>query len=167
MRTHLSIIMASVLLSTSLKGFAATKGVQIDVSLYPVGSFTVNSDQIEGKLTITNGTVTGSELKVPITSLKTGISLRDDHMYERMKHTKHPYVLITDINGKDGKGNANINVGGIASPVSFTYKPQTEAFVEVSFPLDLTNYKIEDINYKGIGVEDEVSIKATIPVEKK
>ena len=153
--------------------FASSKQVTIDVSLYPVGSFTVESKDIEGTLTKLkdNNLFTGDELKVPVASLKTGIELRDEHMRERMRHKKHSYVLIKEIKAEKGKGTAKVSIGGISSSVDFTYKTQNasvaEGYVEVSFPLDLTTYKIEDINYKGIGVEDEVSIKAIVPYTSK
>lgn len=167
---HFSYCMLSVLLNLiSSFALASTKGISVDVSLYPVGSFTVTSSVLEGHLTQLGdkNSFTGTELKVPVTSLKSGITLRDEHMRERMRHKNNPYVLVKDIKAKNGKGRANVSIGGILAPVDFTYKKlsgsQMKSYLEVSFPLDLTTYKIEDINYKGIGVEDEVSIKAIVP----
>lgn len=148
---------------------ASSKQVTIDVSLYPVGSFTVESNDIEGTLTKLKDQdiFTANELKVPVASLKTGLDLRDEHMRERMRHKEHKHVIISNIKAEKGKGTAKVTIGGISSSVDFTYKPQSEGYIEVSFPLDLTKYKIEDINYKGIGVEDEVSIKAIVSYSSK
>ena len=167
---YAAFLLLSILGPTSL---ASEKGISVDVSLYPVGSFIVKSGVIEGHLIQIDNkdSFTGTELKVPVSSLKSGISLRDEHMLERMRHKNYPYVLVTDIKAENGKGRANVSIGGISSPVDFSYKKlsgtQKQAYLEVSFPLDLTTYKIEDINYKGIGVEDEVSVKATVPFTSK
>lgn len=158
---------ASWLFAFGLASTASAKqGVVVKVSLFPIGNFDMESDQIEGKGVKTGSSYAAKELKVPLSSLKTGISLRDEHMREKLLEKEHPAIIVRDIVASDGKGTATLTVKGITQPIKFTYKDAGDGTAEATFPVNLPDYKIEGISFKGVGVEDEVQVIAKIEYEQ-
>jgi hypothetical protein len=145
----------------------AGQSVVVKVSLFPVGSFDMETDEIIGKGVKTGTTYTAKELKVPLSALKTGISLRDEHMREKLLEKEHSHIVVTDISASDGKGTATINVKGKSKPVKFTYKDAGNGSAEANFSLNLPDFEIEGISFKGVGVEDEVQVIAKIEYDQK
>jgi len=157
----------SVAFSINTSIVFASQGVVVKVSLFPVGSFDMESDQINGKGVKNGNTYSAKELKVPLASLKTGISLRDEHLREKLLEKEHPYISVTDITASDGKGVGTINVKGTSKQIKFTYKDAGDGTAEAKFPLNLPDFKIEGISFKGVGVEDEVQVIAKITYDQK
>jgi hypothetical protein len=145
----------------------AEQSILVKVALFPVGSFDMTSPMITGKGIKKGDTYTAAELKVPLSSLKTGISLRDEHMREKLLEKQYPDILVTDIAASNGKGTANISIKGVKKPIEFTYKDAGDGTAEATFPLNLPDFKIEGISFKGVGVEDKVEVIAKIDYEKQ
>jgi len=81
----------------STAALADAAKIKAQVALFPVGSFEVKSSELIGTGTRKVNRFTASELKVPVKSLVSGISLRDTHMREHLLEKEHPYVLAKDI----------------------------------------------------------------------
>ena len=54
---------------------------------------------------------------------------------------------------------------GIEKKVHGQYKIQDNQVV-ATFPLKLSDFKINDVKYMGVGVDDEVNLTVTIPLRK-
>ncbi len=144
-----------------------TGSLEVNVSLFPIGSFDVTSDKVESSLMKVGDKFTGDEIKVLVESLDTGISLRNRHMRERLHFEKHPHVLVTNIRADRKGGEAKIQISGVSKPIKFEIIKTEPTYIEVKFPLNLADLKIEGINYRGVGVEDEVQVHAKVPYETK
>lgn len=147
---------------------ALASSVLLKVSLYPIGSFEIKSSAIKGKGVKKDGSYTASLVKVPVKSLKTGLELRDEHMQKRLNPDgKSPDVMIKNIKAAGGKGTAALTVAGITKKVVFKYKEVGASSAEATFKVNLPDFNITDVSYKGVGVEDEVEIIATLDYEGK
>lgn len=139
--------------------------VTVKVGLFPAGSFEVVSREVVGKGVKKSGQYRAAEIKVPVKSLETGMSLRDTHLREKLLESQHPYIIAKDVMAKDGKGTAEIAIAGVSQKISFTYKDLRPGLAEASFNLKLPDFKISGISYKGVGVEDEILLIVTVPYD--
>lgn len=145
-----------------LTSFAFAKGsVVVDVSLTPAGSFQAKSKKVKGKVVKSGGKLIAKKLKVSVKSLKTGIDMRDEHLYKRLSGKKIEIVKAT---GQGGKGSGVIMINKIEKPFKFTYE-ENGGQVVAKFNLSLKEFQIKDLKYMGVGVADEVSITATVPLK--
>lgn len=139
--------------------------IAADVELFPAGDFTAKSSSLTGYMVQKDGKLLlGTPLKVKVASFKTGLSLRDDHMKKYMKAKDHPEIIVAKAAGKDGEGVALLKFAGKSKKIKFKYSTSGKK-VKVSFPLELSEFGIEGISYQGVGVEDEVAVKAVVPLK--
>lgn len=136
---------------------------KIDVQLSPAGSFEAQG-KVVGSLKKIKGMLVGKNIRVPIKSLETGIELRDSHLQKRLRSKRVSSVAVLKAKGKGGKGIGIISVKGIKRKFKFTYKLKGKV-AHCQFKLSLKKFKIQDISYLGVGVVDEVTIKAEVPVK--
>jgi len=108
-----------------------------------------------------------SELKMSVNTLKTGISLRDRHLKEKLNEEVHPYIIVSEITASEDRGRGKLTIAGITQPVEFQIKNLGDNFAQATFRISLPNYKISGISYMGVGVEDHVEIIAVVPYEDK
>ncbi len=144
--------------------YAESKGITVDVSLSPAGSFQIKSTKVRGNVTKAGGKISGKDINVSVKSLKTGIELRDEHMHKRLDPKNHKKIIIEQAIGAKGNGVAIINIKGIRKKIKFTYK-EMGSMVKANFKLSLKDYKISDLRYMGVGVEDEISVTALVPLK--
>lgn len=146
----------------------AKKQVQISVELSPAGSFQAVNKKIKGKVKKKDGKFYAKELKVPIKFFKTDIELRDKHLKEYLGFPKHKYVTLKKAVGKGGQGKGELTIKGITKPLTFKYKQnkKKKKYLDVEFTLSLKKFGLPKKQYMGIGVEDKVVVKATVPVKK-
>ena len=138
------------------------------VTLNPAGDFVAENEKIDGKaFENADGSVEATNIKLTVKEFKTGITLRDNHMIEKyFEAAKHPEILLKAAKGQNGKGQAIIVVKGKSAKVSGTYMKGKDKLKAI-FNAKISDFGIADINYKGIGVEDEVKIEVIVPLEKK
>ncbi|MGE0172478.1 MAG: YceI family protein [Oligoflexales bacterium] len=146
------------------KGFA-TPEAMAKVTLFPAGSFEAKTSSVIGTLKKAGTAYTGNEIKIPVETLKTGISLRDKHLGEKLEAKKFPYIIANNINATGDKGKANIQISGVTKEVDFELKDLGNNTAQVIFTLNLPDFKIEGISYKGVGVEDKTEVTAIVPYE--
>lgn len=147
----------------ALNGFA--QKVSADVELFPAGDFTAKSSSLTGYMVKKDGKLLlGTPLKVKVDSFDTGLGLRNDHMKKYMGGSKHPVITVNKAAGKGGEGVALLGMNGKSNKVKFKYNEDGKV-VKVSFSIELSKFGVEDISYQGVGVEDEVEIKAVVPLK--
>ncbi|MGE0174710.1 MAG: YceI family protein [Oligoflexales bacterium] len=145
--------------------YAESPGTLAKITLSPVGSFDVKSPTIVGKLVRKGSVFSASELKVPVESLKTGISLRDTHLKEKLNEKKHPFIIANNVAATSDKGKASIMIAGVTKEIEFKIKDLGSNLAQATFTLVLPEFKLSGISYKGVGVEDETEVTAVIPYE--
>jgi polyisoprenoid-binding protein YceI len=145
---------------------AASPGVVVDVVLNPVGDFKAKTNEVTGSAYQDGDVVRADLIKVKLTNLKTGMKLRDQHAREKYLHTdKYPEAILTRAIGKGGAGKAMLKIRDVEREVRGKYKVDGQ-FLKAEFPIKLSDYNITGIRYMGVGVEDEVRIQITVPLEK-
>ena len=136
------------------------KGVKIYVPL-TIGSFEITSNRIKGGKIIRNGDVLEvSDIYVPTKKLTSGIDLRDEHIHERIKNEN---VIVKKAIGKNGSGRGTIVVRDIEKEFKFKYEKLNSKYIKATFELNLTEFKIPNLSYAGVGVEDIVKLEVTLP----
>lgn len=138
------------------------KGLKVMVSLSPAGSFEVVGNKFKGGSIVKKEVgLTLDKMIVPADSLKTGVDLRDEHLHKRLKGD----VVIDSGTAVGGKGKAFITLAGVRKQVEFTYDHSDAKMIRVQLHLSLREFAITDINYMGVGVKDDVTIEAILPVK--
>jgi hypothetical protein len=160
----LKLFVVAILLAAQT-ALSATPGVIVKVSLFPAGSFEIKSDKIEGKGKKVGKSYTADELKVPVDSLDTGINLRNEHMRKRLSPKGETHVVVKNVKAGKDSGTAMITVGGVTKEITFKSKDNGDGTATATFDLNLPDFEVKDVNYKGVGVEDTVSVEATVPYE--
>ncbi len=144
---------------------AKSTGASIAVTLSPAGSYKAETPSVKGTaLKHKDGSVTAKEIIVDLSTLKTGIGLRDKHTKERLKADKFPTAKLLEAKGKDGKGEATIEVMGKQKKVSGTYKIEGNSLVS-EFPMSLAELDIKDVRYMGVGVKDQIVVTIVVPAK--
>ena len=148
--------------------FFANAQLKLFVTLNPAGDFVAENETVEGKaFENPDGSVEANNIKLTVKEFKTGITLRDNHLIEKyLEASKHPEILLKVAKGRNGKGEAIITVKGKSAKVAGTYIKGKDK-LKAMFNAKISDFGIADINYKGIGVEDEVKIEVMLPLEKK
>lgn len=131
----------------------------------------------EGKLTETDGQLNGT-LKFNLTTLKTGIDLRDKHVKEKyLEVSEYPDAQLTlnnlpapkKIGVSDVPFEGTLSLRGVERPVKGTYSTESqgdEVKTVAKFPVEITEYKIETPSYLGITVADKVTVEITSTILK-
>lgn len=172
-----SVGLAAIALTFSVAAHAAYKSVGEGTS----GFLAVGPGglKIEG----TGAGVTASEaggkitVKAPLDNLKTGISLRDDHLKKALKTDVNKYATftvdrsaITAPSGSEvsGKGKGKFAMNGVTLDTEFDYKatPNKDGGIEVQgrTTIDMTKFKLEQPCYLGVCVDKEVKVKVKFKV---
>jgi len=143
------------------------QNLKLSVGLSPAGDFVAESDQVSGQAVENpDGSVEAKNIKVPVKSLKSGISMRDEHMQNKyLEAAKYPDIILKAAKGRDGKGAAILIVKGKEGKVNGTYTKNAN-HLKANFKMKISEFDIKDISYKGIGVEDEVKVEVTVPLVK-
>ncbi|MNK19504.1 YceI-like domain protein [compost metagenome] len=137
----------------------------VDVTLNPMGSFKGKTSDVKGFAIVKGDTVEAKNIVVNLRSLKTGVELRDKHTQKHLKTGEFPTAVLVSATGKGGKGTGKIKIKGIEKDIAGTYKIEGSA-LKAEFTLKLADFGIEDINYMGVGVEDDVKLHVEVPITK-
>jgi len=135
------------------------------VELNPAGDFSVNLGKLQGEVEkISDSSFRSNKIIAQVSQFTTGIDLRDKHLREKFTSSE---VIISDAGTIDEEnGKAFILINGIRRPIEFSYELiANQSLIKIKFVLSLEEFKMTDMNYKGIGVEDEVSIEALLKVK--
>lgn len=149
----------------SAPAFAKDPPVKAKVTLRPLGSFEATTSAVIGRGKKNGDTFEAQEIKVPVATLKTGMSLRDSHLKDYLKAKEYKFITARNIKASKGKGTAEIEVKGIKKPVNFVFKDLGGNKAQANFKINLKDFDISGISYQGVGVQDIVEIIATVPYQ--
>lgn len=136
----------------------------IDVSLSPAGSYKAKTAQVTGFAKKSgSGKVIAQDVVIDMSSLTTGIELRDKHTKERLRVKEFPKARLVSATGQDGKGHATIEAMGKKVEVNGTYEVSGQNLV-AHFPLQISTFGIQSVRYMGVGVKDKVMVNVTLPI---
>jgi polyisoprenoid-binding protein YceI len=121
------------------------------------------------KVTEAGGTLT---ITAPVNNLKTGMSLRDDHLKKAINADKHPTASLAVPRSslqvpEDGKAvtssaTGKFTLNGVTKDVKFDYKVNrtgSDYHVQGKTQIDITTFKIEKPCYLGVCVEKDIQVK--------
>lgn len=162
--TRLFVPVSALLFSSLIGSLALAASATVDVTLSPAGSFKAETKDVKGFATQKGNEVSAQNIVVPLKGLKTGIELRDKHTLKYLEVNKYPEAVLISAKGKGGKGIGKIRIRGIEKDISGTYKIVGKE-LQANFKLNLPDFKITDINYMGVGVEDEVVLNVKVPLK--
>jgi polyisoprenoid-binding protein YceI len=158
-------IVALFLFVASLQCFAEPK-VTVSIGLTPAGSFQAVSKKVKGNLFKQGTSFSADKLTVSIESLKTGIDLRDEHTWKHLNAAKHPKATLSDLKAAGGKATAKLEVNGVTRPVAIVYAEKGSE-IEAKFKVKASEFNLAKASYLGVGVNDDVTVEATIPFKAK
>lgn len=164
------VTLSLIIFSTSLLASSVRPKLTVDVSLSPAGSFQITSERIRGRVYETqDGKIEAKNVKVLVRSLETGITLRDNHLREKLGlvDDEEASVMLLEAYGENAKGTAKLKVKGKIQEVPFIYKKLDERFGEATFSLNLDQFGITGISYMNVGVENKVDVTVVMPVVEK
>ncbi|KYG67781.1 YceI family protein [Bdellovibrio bacteriovorus] len=156
--------LATLFLTTSLSCAAFAQSVTVDVILNPMGDFKAKTGSVKGQATVKGDEVSAENIIVDLRTLKTGVELRDKHTQKHLDTKAFPEAVLVSATGKGGKGKGKIKIKGVEKDVEGTYKVEGKT-LKANFKLTLSDFGISDINYMGVGVEDEVTLHVAVPVK--
>lgn len=159
MKLFLLISATAFLISTSV---FAKGGVKIFVDLSPAGSFEAVASKVKGKAKIVGDKIVAKKLTVSVKKLKTGLDLRDKHLWKKLNYKKYPKIIMLEAVGKNGKGQALFEIRGIKKKLPFTYKKVDAKYMLATFSISLKDFKFKGISYLSVGVKDQIKIEAYI-----
>lgn len=188
MRLRSVAIVCGLLASSAALGadsaWKVSKGdVRVVCPLTIGGSFEAKTSALGGTMSLVSPkpAAFSGELSVDLTTLDTGIDLRNEHLRSRYLETQKgagfDRAILTDVKLGDvdamtfqGKTvfTATLAVHGVKKPVTgeATVKRQGSSIrVDAAFPVMLPDYGIEKPRHLGIGVKDQVQVKVTLSAE--
>jgi polyisoprenoid-binding protein YceI len=154
----------------------ADASVVVKCPLTVGGSFEAKTNALDGQLFVSSkrpGEVEGT-LAVDLTTLETGISLRDTHMREQYLEVKKGdqfstarlnQIRVDRIDPANPAGTAAfrgvLTLHGVEKPVTgkAEIKPISNGLqVHATFPVNISDFNIQRPRYLGVGVKDEVTV---------
>jgi polyisoprenoid-binding protein YceI len=157
--------MKSILLAFLFFGnLAFAAEASFDIKLSPAGNFTGKTPDVKGSAKKMGNKFVAENIMVNLTSVKTGLELRDEHTLKYLDIKNHPNAILVKAEGENGKGKGIIKIKGIEKPISGTFKINGSELM-AEFPISLKDFKIEGIRYMGVGVKDQVVVKVKVPVQ--
>ncbi len=145
----------------------AQQNVKVYVTLFPAGDFVAATNDVTGSVEINSAMeINAKDIKVNLNSIKTGLELRDDHAKNKyLDVKKFPEAILVSATGKNGKGTGILRIKGKDAKVDGTYSlANNNTLLKAVFTTKLSNFDINDINYKGVGVEDDIKLEVAVPV---
>jgi polyisoprenoid-binding protein YceI len=152
--------------------------VKVLVPLRPGGAFTATTTSLSGTLGLAGERPArlGGELKVDLSTIDTGIALRNQHLKEKYlevaKGPGYDTAVVADVRLKDAEGEAfqgtapftaALTLHGVTNRVEGTADIRhvgANRRVKAVFPLVLTEFGIEAPQYLGVGVGTRLMVTA-------
>jgi polyisoprenoid-binding protein YceI len=153
--------------------------VRIAVPLRPGGGFEAKTEALSGTLTLATPkpvALTG-ELVVDLTTIDTGIDLRNRHLREKYLEVAKPgfdkavlsEIRLADANGEAFEGKSafagTLRLHGVSKAVTGTAEIRHEGTavrVTASFAIVLTDFGVVPPEYMGVGVGSKLGIRVSL-----
>lgn len=137
--------------------------VKATVRLTPVGSFIVEGNEIEGQIGLeSDHRITGQNFVIPVSSLKTGVALRDDHMKNKyLEGERFPTIRLVRATAQNGVFEGEMEIRGTTKKIEGRYEV-TGKEMTARFSISLKEFGISGVQYLGVGVKDSVDLAVQI-----
>ena len=152
--------------SSETIGAASKPSIELFVELNPMGSFIAKSEALTavGVTAAKDKAFKAERIELQLSSLKTGIALRDEHMTKKyFESDKYPLAVMTNLSAENGKFKADLNIHNQTKSVEGTYTVSGKT-ATAEFSCALSDFKISPARYMGVGVEDSVKVKVKVDV---
>jgi len=154
--------------------------VKILVPLKPGGAFTATSPSLAGTLTLegTKPAHLAGEVAMDVSTIDTGISLRNQHLRENYLEVAKGEgfnkavlsdIQLSDVGGETFDGTTpftgTLLLHGVKHPVAGTAEIHREGEgrrVRAEFPLVLTDWAVTPPEYLGVGVGSRLLVKVSL-----
>jgi polyisoprenoid-binding protein YceI len=153
--------------------------VRVAVPLRPGGGFEAHTSSLGGTLTLAahEPVALAGELVVDLTTIDTGIDLRNRHLREKYLEVAKPgfdKAVLSEIRLPDAKGEAfegrsgfsgTLRLHGVSHAVSGNaeiHHDGDSVRVSASFALTLTDFGVEPPQYMGVGVANRLGVKVSL-----
>lgn len=151
------------------------------VAKITAGSFTTESKDVTGFIVMDDSgkKIISAEITVPVKSLESGMSIRNDHMQNKyLEAEKFPNIVFSFSDSKtDFQSNTISKIPGefkirdVKKPVVIEalIKSSSPQEMEISsdFPLDITNYGIAQPKFAVVKMDTVVQVHTDLHLEKK
>jgi len=130
----------------------------------------VTAQEVGGVLVVT----------APVNGLKTGMSLRDDHLKKAIHADKHPAMKLSVERGAlkfpadnqtvTEKATGKFTLNGVTKELPFEYKAKrtgSDYHVDGRATINITDFGIEQPCYLGVCVDKTVQIKASFKLRER
>jgi hypothetical protein len=158
-------LLATIFFLASFFTYAESK-VTLFVDLTPAGSFQAVSKKPKGNLIKQGSTFTADKLSVSIESFKTGIDLRDEHLWKHLNSSKHKKAILTDLKAQNGKGSGTLEVNGVKKPINIVYAEKGNE-VTAKFKVKASSFGLPKAQYLGVGVNDDITVETNLPFKTR
>lgn len=146
------------------------------------GSFAAKTSALSGSVTpnANHSPAFDGSLAVDLRTLDTGIGLRNEHLRERyLEVSKAPgydNAILSDIDLKgvdpvapEGKGSftGSLALHGVKNPVAGSveaHKAGAGIRVKAMFPVNLSDFHIDEPSYLGVGVKSTVQVEVAFTI---
>ena len=160
-------LVLTLFFNNSLLAEGENKEVRISLELSPAGDFDIIYKRPKGVISKSGESISSEKVFVKSKRFSTGVELRDTHVAKRLEVEEFPTIEVTGIKGTEGKGTGTISVKGIQKEINFSYTKINDELMEANFNLSLKDFKIEDIEYMGIGVQDTIKLRIRLPFSEE
>jgi hypothetical protein len=142
--------------------------LSIYVELFPAGDFVAVSKEIKGKIKKKGNQYFAEDIRVPVKSIDTGIDLRNTHLHQRLGADKdlNASIVMVKGSGENGKGEGTFLINNIEQSFPISFQEISPKFIEATFEIDFSKFKIPDLKYMGVGVQDTSKVVVVIPFEE-
>jgi polyisoprenoid-binding protein YceI len=176
----LVVVVVALALAIPLAGSAAiaklARAGGADVAFTAVGPAGLKIVGKTGELLVTDAGA-AVHVSVPLKTVATGISLRDQHMRDKyLEVAKYPDAVLEVARGAvtvptsgeaRGEASGTMRLHGRQKTVGFKYVARREGHgikVNATLRLDMRDYGIEEPKYLGLKVKPEVDVAVTFGV---
>lgn len=159
MKAILFLIMSCLFAGNS---FAAS--LEVKVNLIPTGNFYAKTEEVSGKARRTAKGFEAKDIIVQLKSLKSGVSLRDEHIQKQLLTDQFPVAELKQAKGVGGKGVARISIRGKTIDVKGSYKEE-DGMLIAKFSLPLASIDMSGIKHMNVRVQDIIEVTVSVPIE--
>lgn len=119
-------------------------------------------------------------IRVPVTNLKTGIALRDQHLRKYIDAKRHSHATLeisrsklkfpADDKKSTGRATGTFTLHGVSRQLEFDYtaaRTGSDYHVQALATIDITDYQIEQPCYLGLCVDTKVKLKVKFKLREK
>jgi hypothetical protein len=140
--------------------------LKIYVTLKPAGSFVAKSDKLKGDLIKSGDSFSAEKISVSIESMKTGMSLRDEHFCKHLGCIEHPKAILTNLKAANGKGRGTLDLNGVKKEIEVSYKDAGNE-ITATFEANAADFNMPHAKYLGVEVSDQIKGEVSLGYMKK